>query len=800
MARDPLHILILTDRDWTHPQAGGTGANLTGYLEQWLALGHRVSVLTSSYPGAAPREERGRLTVIRGGRLRTAVPRVVWAQLRGAVPDADVTLEVVNGVMFFTPLWLRTPRVTLVHHPSSPAQYELELGRKGRLAAFLLERAPLRHLYASSRFLTLSNAGRDELVGLGVQRENVTVATVGVDLAGYAPGERAPEPTLLYLGRLKRYKRVDLLLDVLEGVPGTVLDVAGEGDHRPGLEAEIERRGLGERVRLHGFVDDDTKRALLARAWVNVTASAAEGWGLTVMEAGACATPSAALAVGGLREAIEHERTGLLAADVPELTAHVRRLVASPELRDQMGEAARERAADFTWERAAGRALDALEVAHREDRALPSPLRALAASDTGRAAGLAGAAMAANVIALGFTVLFARVLGSDGYGSLVTLLAAFLILAIPGQALQLAVAREISGEIERHDPSLAANVRSWGRTLGLATLLVMAVAALAREPLADLIGVELEWGAAAAPVMGCAWLFLCIQRGVLQGVGDYMLVGLSYIGEASARLVFALALYGAGLGPTGAFLGTGASIAAASIVLALPLHRRLVALGAGLSQVVRPLRELLRGALVPLAALALFALLQNLDVIVVRNLVDEADASDYAAVSVTAKALIWVSVGLGLFLLPEATRRSAAGQDGRPLFLRALALVALIGLPLTLVYAVAGEQVLRLAFGEDLTGASDALPWLSLAMTLLGAVYLSLQFLLALNRSAFFVPVAFAVVAEPVTLVAIGADLTGIALGALVVLGALAASVVTLGLLHGRPPARAALSAATMQR
>ena len=48
----PLHILVLTDRDWTHPQAGGTGANLTGYLEHWLARGHRVTVLTSGYPGA----------------------------------------------------------------------------------------------------------------------------------------------------------------------------------------------------------------------------------------------------------------------------------------------------------------------------------------------------------------------------------------------------------------------------------------------------------------------------------------------------------------------------------------------------------------------------------------------------------------------------------------------------------------------------------------------------------------------------------------------------------------------------
>jgi glycosyltransferase involved in cell wall biosynthesis/O-antigen/teichoic acid export membrane protein len=798
MEEKPLQILVLTDRDWTHPQAGGTGANLTGYLGHWLARGHRVTVLASAYRGAVRREEHGHLTVIRRGRLRTAVPSVVWSHLRGRIPDADVTLEVVNGVMFFTPLWLRTPRVTLVHHPSSPAQYELELGsRKGRAAAFLLERAPLRHLYRHSRFLTLSEAGAAELEELGIPRENVTVTAVGVDLDAYGPGERAEEPTLLYLGRLKRYKRIELLLDVLEGVPEASLDVAGEGDHRAALEAEIERRGLGERVRLQGFVSEERKRELLASAWVNVTASAAEGWGLTVMEAGACQTPSAALAVGGLSEAIQHERTGLLAGDVAELTGHVRRLVGDAELRERMGHAARERAARFTWERAASRALAVLEREHRDAGPQVSPLRAFAASDTGRASGLAGAAMIANVIALGFTVVFARVLGSDGYGSLVTLLAAFLIVAIPGQALQVAVAREVSREVEGHDPALAGNVRSWARTLALATFCVLGVAVLAREPLADLIGVELEWAAAATPAMGCAWLLLCIQRGVLQGVGEYKLVGVSYVGEAGGRLVFALGLYAAGLGATGAFLGTAASVLATTAVLALPLHRRLVAVGAGQKGPARPLREVVRGAMVPLAALALFALLQNIDVIVVRNLVSEARASDYGAVSVAAKALIWVAVGLGLFLLPEATRRTTSGGDGRPVFLRTLGLVGLTGLVAVAIYAVAGETVLRLAFGEELSGASGALPWLALAMTLLAAVYLSVQFMLALDRSAFLALLAAAALVLPAVLLAIGPDLTGVALGVLGVTAVLACSVVAIGLRGGAHSAPRLLADAT---
>ena len=339
--------------------------------------------------------------------------------------------------------------------------------------------------------------------------------------------------------------------------------------------------------------------------------------------------------------------------------------------------------------------------------------------------------------------------------------------------------------MEGHDPSLAANVRGWARTLTLATVVLAAIGTLAREPIANLIGVRLEWAAAAILPMGCAWLLLCIQRGVLQGIGNYLVVGASIVGEAAARLVFALLLVGLGLDATGAFLGTTMSVAVTSLVLALPLYRRLLALGAGAAGSDRPLRDLVRPAVVPLAALGLFALLQNVDVIVVRNLASDEVASDYAAVSVAAKALIWIAIGLGLFLLPEATRRTTSGGDGRPVFIRTLALVAAVGLPIVAVYGVAGELVLRIAFGEELTSASGALPWLALAMTLLAAVYLSVQFMLALDRTGFLALLAVAALAEPLVLLAVGPDTTGIALGVLGVELALAAGAVGLGLRFG---------------
>jgi glycosyltransferase involved in cell wall biosynthesis len=99
------------------------------------------------------------------------------------------------------------------------------------------------------------------------------------------------------------------------------------------------------------------------------------------MEAAACATPTAALAVGGLPESVEDGRTGLLASDPADLATRIQLILRDPELRDSLGAAALERARGFTWDATARRTLEVLE-AQVEGGALPG-------GDDGAAAGSA---------------------------------------------------------------------------------------------------------------------------------------------------------------------------------------------------------------------------------------------------------------------------------------------------------------------------------------------------------------------------------------------------------------------------
>src|SRR4051794_1402518 len=782
------HILLLTDRDWTHPQGGGTGANLFGQVAFWLEWGYRVTVVAGAYEGAeaVSRPAPGLELHHMGSRL-TVFPRAAWAVRRGLAADADVVLEVVNGITFLTPLWCRAPRVTLVHHIHRE-HYVTELGRKGAVAALLAETLPLKLLYGGAPFLTISESAKRDIAELGVAPDDIRVGYLGVVPFPPVSVARSTTPRLLYLGRLKRYKRIELLLDVLEGVPGAVLDIAGEGDHRPALEEAIAARGVGDRVVMHGHVSEAEKADLYARAWVNLTASSAEGWCLTVMEAATVGTPSAAIRIGGLPESIVDGSTGLLADDGPGLTAAVQRLVADDELRARMGEAARERAATFTWERTARESADLLT----ETSARP-PVRlreVLGRSETLKAAGMASATMANNALALVFTVLFARILGATDYGSLAALVSTFVILSVPGSAVQVAVAREIALGRLGEGPRLAATLSVWRRRLVVVGVVLTACAVLLRQPIADLISVPEEWAAAAVVPTGILWLLLSVERGALQGAHLYKPVAWSIVLEAGGRLMFGLLLVGVGLGVTGAYFGTPMSLAATAFGLWWISRGRLGAPAPGAA--ARRLRDLVGGAWPAVLGLFLVALLQNVDVILVKRQIGGDAAGASAAAAVAAKAVVWVAIGIGLYLLPEATRAARHGLDPRPVLARALGVVAAVAVPMLIVYGLFPETVLRLAFGSESVVASDALFVLGCAMTLLAVGYLGVQYMLALGRVAFLPALAVVAVAELALLSAIGStSLVVFAACVLALQAAAALSVLVIGLAPGRRPAPA---------
>jgi O-antigen/teichoic acid export membrane protein len=437
----------------------------------------------------------------------------------------------------------------------------------------------------------------------------------------------------------------------------------------------------------------------------------------------------------------------------------------------------------------------------RSHPGVPTSLAELKASETAKAAGLAGAMIANNVIALISTIAFARLLKNNqggGYGSLAALVSYFLILSVVGQALQVATAREgVLGQLGS-GPGLIATVRRWTVSLLTFTVFLAVVSVLLRQPIADLVGVKhVPWAAALGLPAAGLWLELSVLRGVLQGIGDYKGVGVSLVGEQAVRLVTGALLAAAGAGVTGAYLGTPLSFIAIGLYCAWRLRKQVVTetgqslpSGAKLPPAALSLWAHVRRAWAPITGLIIIAVMQNIDIIGAKHRFSTSIASSYSAVAVAAKVLIWVAMGAGYYLVPEVSRLRSEGKDPRPILVRALAIVGVCAVPVLLIYAFGSHFLIKAAFGADKTQASGSLFVLGLAFATLACTYLAIQYMLALHRKWFLAAMGLVAIAEPILLLNAPSKPTGFAavvLGVQVV-GAIVAFSFALVPDRGPPP------------
>jgi glycosyltransferase involved in cell wall biosynthesis len=356
-----VRILLVNWNDRHNPHAGGAEIHLHELFGRLAGWGHQVDLIASGWPGAAPRAE------VDGMRVQRIGGRHSFALLgRGAVRRAlaqrahDVVVEDVNKLPLFLPTLTGLPFLAIVPHLFGTTAFT-EASWPVAAVVWAAEQ-PLPRVYRRAAFHAISESTRDDLVRRGVGRERIEVIYPGVDAAWYHPDPATPRaagPTFLYVGRLKRYKGVEIALRALAVARRTrsdlTLEIAGQGDDRPRLEALARALALGDAVRFLGFVPEEEKRRLLRRAWAVVFPSPKEGWGISNVEAAACGTPALASDSPGLKESVRHGETGYLVphGDAGALAARMLALAADPGLVARLGRAARAFAEGLSWETAA---------------------------------------------------------------------------------------------------------------------------------------------------------------------------------------------------------------------------------------------------------------------------------------------------------------------------------------------------------------------------------------------------------------------------------------------------------------
>lgn len=352
-----MRVLLVNWQDRENPLAGGAEIHLHEIFGRLAAAGHEVRLLCGGWPGSPPRAQLDGIEVHRAGTRRSfafVAHRYYVGHLAGW---ADVLVEDINKVPLYTPRWRANRTVALVPHLFGSTAFQ-ELAAPLAAAVWLAER-PLGRAYRDIPFEAISDSTADDLAGRGIPRQSVTVIYPGVDTVAYTPNaaERASTPVFSYLGRLKKYKGVQLVIRAFAAMnmPEAVLEIAGAGDYGPDLEALARSLDLGNRVHFLGRIPEAAKLSLLRRSWALVFASPKEGWGITNLEAAACETPVVASNSPGIRESVRDGQTGFLVphGDVAEMAGAMRRIAESRDLVASLGRAARAFAETFTWERAA---------------------------------------------------------------------------------------------------------------------------------------------------------------------------------------------------------------------------------------------------------------------------------------------------------------------------------------------------------------------------------------------------------------------------------------------------------------
>jgi glycosyltransferase involved in cell wall biosynthesis len=232
-------------------------------------------------------------------------------------------------------------------------------------------------VYRRTPVIAVSPTTRDALVAMGIDPSRIRVVYNGIVMPAISAMHHAPNHRIAYVGRKKRYKRLDrlvfALVELRDEFPDIHLDIAGDGDARIELESLVNRMNVSEHVTIHGYVDEHTKAEILQSTSVFATPSMQEGWGLSVIEANSFGCPAVAYNVSGLRVSILHGKTGLLADDDQGFRESIATLLRDADFRDRLGAAASDWARGFSWEQCARQTLAIMDEVNQENETVSVP-------------------------------------------------------------------------------------------------------------------------------------------------------------------------------------------------------------------------------------------------------------------------------------------------------------------------------------------------------------------------------------------------------------------------------------------
>lgn len=350
-------VLIFNWRDKKHKWAGGAEIYIHEIAENLVKQGNQVTIFCGNDRLNKDEEVINGVQVIRRGGFFTVYIWAVIYYIFRFRNKFDVVIDSENGIPFFTPLFIRKPKFLLIHHIHQDV-FRSYLRFPLSTFAIFLESRLMPFVYRQQKVITVSESSRKEIMKMGLATsENITVINPGAQLGDFGLRAKTKYPSLLYLGRLKPYKNLDIVLQafkqVLRKLPNAKLNIGGTGESIYKLKELSAILDIDKSVNFLGHVSEQKKTELLAESWVMVQPSMIEGWGITVIEANASGTPVIASKVNGLMDSVKDKVTGILITprDTTKWATEITRLLTDTPLRKELSSEAYKWSRNFSWTR-----------------------------------------------------------------------------------------------------------------------------------------------------------------------------------------------------------------------------------------------------------------------------------------------------------------------------------------------------------------------------------------------------------------------------------------------------------------
>lgn len=354
-----MKILIYNWRDFRHPQAGGAETFLHEQAKLWANQGHKVTWITSKPNQAPSRETYDNIDFIRKGGKTTLYLLSPFMGMKER-KEADIIIDAENGFPFFTPLFSRKKHALLIHHIHKDVWFK-EFNFPIAHIGYILENHIMPFVYRNSHIITVSPSSKNEIEKL-MPNSKISIVYNAIS-KDYKPGKKASKPELIFLGRLKKYKSIDVLLKAVSLIDkNLIVHIVGRGDDESRLKKIVSELKL-KKVIFHGFVSEKEKARLMQRAWIGINPSFVEGWSITNVELNACGTPVIGSNVHGIKDSIIDSKTGYLFpyGEHKALADKITLLLKNKILRKRIEKNAINWAKKFSWESSANRFLDILK-------------------------------------------------------------------------------------------------------------------------------------------------------------------------------------------------------------------------------------------------------------------------------------------------------------------------------------------------------------------------------------------------------------------------------------------------------